>query len=208
MQCRRPPCNGCKDGFRTVSRLGGAFQAPVLQMDTDAPLRTDGPAQACPEQAKDDRRPGSSKLENERCAEGTAQVAMPLQGVVHSKLIRLPDENASYRLPQLTRRMQKPIGVHRVGRVSYPPCRVFYPAHPTQDGPHFGRHAQPMADVPGRIPGTAGETPALPKTRRPALSPVVSGRWYQFFRRPDFAFFISHFSLCIGREECKMISEK
>src|SRR5712672_1035696 len=78
--------------------------------------------------------------------------------------------------------MQKPIGVHRVGRVSYPPCRVFYPAHPTQDGPHFGRHAQPMADVPGRIPGTAGETPALPKTRRPALSPVVCGRWYQLNR--------------------------
>ena len=43
----------------------------------------------------------------------------------------------------------------------------------------FRMHAQPMADVPGRIPGTAGETPALPKTRRPALSPVVSGRWYK-----------------------------
>src|SRR5258706_12326831 len=68
--------------------------------------------------------------------------------------------------------MKKRGGVHGVGRVSSPPCRVFYPAHPTQDGPPFRSHAQPMADVPGRIPGTAGEKPALPKKRIPPSEPL------------------------------------
>ena len=59
--------------------------------------------------------------------------------------------------------MQKPIGVHRVGRVSYPPCRVFYPAHPTQDGPHFGgtRNRWPMFRV--GYPERRVEHPPYPK---------------------------------------------
>jgi len=73
-------------------------------------------------------------------------------------------ESASSHLPQLTRRMQKPIGVHRVGRVSYPPCRVSYPAHPTGDGPHFGgmRNRWPVFRV--GYPERRVEHPPYPNT--------------------------------------------
>src|SRR5712675_1848643 len=68
---------------------------------------------------------------------------------------------------------------HASGRAGIlPAVPGILPGTPDAGRPPFRRHAQPMAEVPGRIPGTAGETPALPKTRRPALRPVVSGRWY------------------------------
>src|SRR5712672_57391 len=45
-------------------------------------------------------------------------------------------------------------------------------------GSEKGRHR--LQGVPRRMRDTAGGTPALPKTRRPALSPIIDAGWYQF----------------------------